>query len=65
LRRLRQTVDRRGCLYSVRTQEDVAQVLGLHRASISEIEAGRRKLTAAELVMLADWLRIPVTELLP
>jgi DNA-binding XRE family transcriptional regulator len=47
------------------TQEDVAQVLEIHRASVAEIEAGRRKLSAAELVMLAEWLKVPVTELLP
>ncbi len=54
-----------GIRYVVRTQEDVAQVLGLHRPAIAEIEAGRRKLTAAELVLVAEWLGCPVTELLP
>jgi DNA-binding XRE family transcriptional regulator len=47
------------------SQEDIAQVLGLHRAAISEIEAGRRRLTAAELVLLAEYLKVPVTDLLP
>ncbi len=48
-----------------RTQEDVAQVLGVHRVAVTEIEAGRRKLSAVELVLLAEWLGCPVTELLP
>lgn len=47
------------------TQDDFARVLGIHRASVAEIEAGRRKLSAAELVMLAEWLNVPITELLP
>jgi len=47
------------------TQEDVAQVLGLHRPAVSEIEAGRRRLTAVELVLLAEFFGVHVTELLP
>jgi Helix-turn-helix len=47
------------------TQEDIAQVLDLQRPAIAEIEAGRRKLTAVELVLLAEFYNVPVTELLP
>ena len=36
------------------TQGQSARLLGLHRPAISEIEAGRRKVTAEELWQLAD-----------
>ena len=36
------------------TQVQVARLLGLHRPTISEIEAGRRSVTAQELVQFAD-----------
>jgi len=35
------------------SQGQVARMLGLHRPSVSEIEAGRRKVSADELVALA------------
>jgi transcriptional regulator with XRE-family HTH domain len=35
------------------SQGQVAKMLGLHRPSISELEAGRRKVTAEELTELA------------
>jgi transcriptional regulator with XRE-family HTH domain len=35
------------------TQAQVATMLGLHRPTISEIEAGRRKVSAEELTKLA------------
>jgi transcriptional regulator with XRE-family HTH domain len=45
------------------SQGQVAKILGLHRPSVSEIEAGRRSVAAEELVTLAktygvsvDWL---------
>lgn len=45
------------------SQGQVARMLGLHRPSVSEIEAGRRRVTAAEITRLAriygvsvDWL---------
>lgn len=45
------------------SQGQVAKILGLHRPSVSEMEAGRRSVTAEELVSLAktygvsvDWL---------
>ena len=48
-----------------RSQEDVAQALGLHRPAVSAIERGERKLGAAELVILADLFGVAVQELLP
>ncbi len=36
------------------SQAQVAKMLSLHRPSISEIEAGRRKISADELAKLAD-----------
>ena len=36
------------------SQGQVAKKLGLHRPAVSEIEAGRRRVTADELVRLAD-----------
>lgn len=35
------------------SQGQVAKILGLHRPSISEVEAGRRKVSTEELVELA------------
>jgi DNA-binding XRE family transcriptional regulator len=65
LRAARHRVSARGWSYVHFPQEDIAQVLGLQRPAISEIEAGRRRLTAAELVLLAEYFRVPVAELLP
>jgi transcriptional regulator with XRE-family HTH domain len=36
------------------SQAQVAKMLSLHRPSMSEIEAGRRKVSAEELAKLAD-----------
>ena len=36
------------------SQSQVASLLDLHRPAISEIEAGRRKVTAEEVVILAE-----------
>jgi transcriptional regulator with XRE-family HTH domain len=36
------------------TQAQVAQMLNLHRPSISEIEAGRRKVSAKELTQFSE-----------
>lgn len=36
------------------SQGQVAKRLGIHRPSVSEIEAGRRKISAEELTALAD-----------
>jgi transcriptional regulator with XRE-family HTH domain len=45
------------------TQEQVAKLLNIHRPTVSEIEAGRRKVTSSELIKFAeiygvsaDWL---------
>jgi DNA-binding XRE family transcriptional regulator len=61
-KRLRQ---QRKFRYPFHTQEDIALVLGTSRATVVALEKGTRKLTAAELVLLAEWWRIDVRELLP
>lgn len=40
------------------SQGQVAKLLGLHRPSVSEMEAGRRKVSAEELAKLADIYRV-------
>ncbi len=47
------------------TQAEVGRALGLHRPTISEIEAGRRSVTSEELCELARLLSVPVSDLLP
>jgi transcriptional regulator with XRE-family HTH domain len=42
------------------SQSQVAKALNLHRPSISEIEAGRRKVSADELVQFADLYAVDV-----
>src|SRR4051794_34630206 len=42
------------------TQGQVAKILGLHRPSISEIEAGRRSVSAEELDLLAETYGVSV-----
>lgn len=46
------------------TQADVARALGLHRPTISEIEAGRRSVTSEELYEFSRLLSVPVADLL-
>lgn len=46
------------------TQGQVAKLLGLHRPSVSEMEAGRRGVTADELATLADTYGVSVNWLL-
>lgn len=43
------------------TQGQVARKLGLHRPAVSEIEAGRRKVSADELSSMAELYGISVT----
>jgi len=43
------------------SQGQVARLLGLHRPSVSESEAGRRNVTAEELVKLADLYGVSVS----
>lgn len=40
------------------SQSQVASLLSLHRPSISEIEAGRRKVTAEEVIALAELYQV-------
>lgn len=43
------------------TQKCVADRLGLHRPAISEMEAGRRKVTSEELVIMAQLYGVSVS----
>src|SRR5262245_32569669 len=45
-------------------QGQIAKILGLHRPSVSEIEAGRRSVSAEELAALADTYGVDVDWLL-
>jgi transcriptional regulator with XRE-family HTH domain len=42
------------------SQGQVAKMLGLHRPSISEMEAGRRKVSAEEVARLAELYRVDI-----
>ena len=46
------------------TQAQVARILGLHRPSVSEMEAGRRSIAADELATLAETYGVSVNWLL-
>ena len=46
------------------SQGQVAQILGLHRPSVSEIEAGNRRVSVEELVRMADLFDVSVSWLL-
>ena len=43
------------------SQGQVAKLLGLHRPSVSEIEAGRRKVSAEELARFAEMYRVDLS----
>jgi transcriptional regulator with XRE-family HTH domain len=47
------------------TQDDLANLLSLNRTSITNIEKGKQRLLAHTLVEVANYLKIPVSELLP
>ena len=42
------------------SQAQAARLLGLHRPSVSEMEAGRRRVTAEELLQLAELYDVSV-----
>lgn len=46
------------------SQGQVARMLGLHRPSVSEIEAGNRRITAEELAQMAEMFDVSVGWLL-
>jgi transcriptional regulator with XRE-family HTH domain len=46
------------------SQGQVAKLLGLHRPSVSEIEAGNRRVSAGELARLAELFDVSVSWLL-
>lgn len=43
------------------SQGQVARMLGLHRPSVSEIEAGNRRVTAEELTQMAEMFDVSVS----
>ena len=47
------------------TQQDVADYLGLSRASIANYESGRQKISIAELFSLAERFSVGIEDLLP
>jgi len=46
-------------------QESLAQMLGLTRASIINIEKGRQRPSVYQLWLMARFLNIPITDLIP
>jgi DNA-binding XRE family transcriptional regulator len=46
------------------TQQELADALDVNRQAVIQIEAGRRKISAAELVLVARFFHVPITELL-
>lgn len=46
--------------YSGLSQSQVAKMLGLHRPAISEVEAGRRKISAEELLTLSQIYNVSI-----
>jgi predicted site-specific integrase-resolvase len=53
-----------GC-HKDKTQAGIAQVLGMSRQTISNRLSNRQSWTAAELAKIADYLRVPISELVP
>ena len=47
------------------TQEQLAEIVGISRPSVANIENGRQQLTVAQLVRFADALNVAPSELLP
>lgn len=50
--------------YAGLSQGQAAKIMGLHRPTISEIEAGRRNVTAEELARFAEMYKVSVDWLL-
>jgi transcriptional regulator with XRE-family HTH domain len=48
-----------------KTQREVGEILGLPQPSISVRLRGLRSFRAEELISIADWLGIPVVQLMP
>lgn len=46
------------------SQQQAADVLGLHRPAVSEIEAGRRKVSTLELAAFSQLYATPIHEIL-
>lgn len=47
------------------TQRELAECLGHTRTSVVNIESGRQRIPVDLLVMIAEWLDVPVATLLP
>ena len=45
------------------TQEQIAKVLGINRCAVVEMESGRRKVSAEELIKLSEFYKITIDEL--
>lgn len=56
---------RRARLSRAVTQAEVAAALGVTRPTIAQYESGRRPITVATLLRIAEYLQLPVTALLP
>ena len=51
-------------VYSGLSQEQAAKIMGLQRPAISEIEAGKRKVSAEELIQFATLYKVDTSWLL-
>jgi transcriptional regulator with XRE-family HTH domain len=45
------------------SQEDLSLAAGLHRGFVSELETGRRRVSFESVVLIAEALDVPLTEL--
>jgi transcriptional regulator with XRE-family HTH domain len=52
-------------LQLVKTQEELAKVVGLSRPSLANIEGGRQTLLVHQLCLIAEALNLPTHDLLP
>lgn len=48
-----------------KTQDDLAELLGIVQPSVSLRLAGKRSFRGEELAALAEWLQVPVSTFLP
>lgn len=48
-----------------KTQDDLAQVLGIVQPAVSARLTGKRSFRAEEIAAIAQWLDMPVSQLIP